>query len=367
MHVGFSAFFQNLVEGQSDRAVYEHELSMADLAEPLGFDSIWAAEHHFTQYTMCPNVAQFLTYMAGRTSRVKLGAMAYIVPWHDPVRLCEEISVLDHASRGRAIVGFGRGLGRVEFDAFRLNMNESRGRFVEYTEAILDALETGFMEYDGTYLQQPRAAVRPAPFQSFRGRSYAAAVSPESARIMARLGVGILIIAQKPWKTTKADLAMYRDLYLEMNRTEAPKPIIASFIACHEDESCAKEMMEKYIRAYSRSALEHYEFDNEDLADIEGYEYYGGLSKNIKKHGVDTFVNFLAELQIYGTPRQVFEKIMDYQSMAESAGQIGIFSYGGMPHELARNNLSLFAEQVLPKLKEAKVDGAVGAPDRAAA
>ena len=282
----YSAFFQNLNDGQSDRAVYEHEYAMADLAEPLGFDSIWAAEHHFTEYTMCPNVAQFLTYMAGRTNRVKLGAMAYIVPWHDPIRLAEEISVLDHASGGRAIVGFGRGLGRVEFDAFRLEMGESRGRFIEYTEAILGALETGFIECDGKYYQQPRAAIRPAPFQSFRGRSYAAAVSPESARIMARLGLGVLVIAQKPWETTRSELEMYRELYNEMNGTEAPKPIIASFIACHEDESVAKEMMEKYIRSYSRSALDHYEFDNEGLAQIEGYEYYGGLAKNIRKHGV---------------------------------------------------------------------------------
>ncbi len=360
MHVGFSAFFQNLSGDQSDREVYRHELGMADLAEPLGFDSIWAAEHHFTQYTMCPNVAQFLTYMAGRTQRVSLGAMAYIVPWHDPIRLAEEISVLDHASGGRAIVGFGRGLGRVEFDAFRLDMNESRERFVEYTEAIMGALETGFIEYDGKHYKQPRAAIRPAPFRSFKGRSYAAAVSPESARIMARLGLGVLIIAQKPWETTKAELAMYRDLYREMNGLDAPKPIIASFIACHEDESVAKEMMEKYVRDYSRSALEHYEFANEGLADIQGYEYYGALAKNIRKHGVDAFVNFLADLQIYGTPRQVFEKIMDYQAMADSAAQIGVFSYGGMPHAMARRNVELFAEQVLPRLKEASVGAPIG-------
>ncbi len=360
MHVGFSAFFQNLRNDESDKTVYEHELGMADLAEPLGFDSIWAAEHHFTEYTMCPNVAQFLTYMAGRTQHVKLGAMAYIVPWHDPIRLCEEISVLDHVSKGRAIVGFGRGLGRVEFDAFRLDMNESRGRFIEYTEAILGALETGVIEYRGKYFNQPRAAIRPAPFRSFRGRAYAAAVSPESARIMARLEVGILVIAQKPWATTQSELTMYRELYRELNGREAPKPIIASFIACHEDESVAKEMMETYIRAYSRSALEHYEFDNAELANIKGYEYYGGLSKNIRKHGVDAFVSFLAELQIYGTPKQVFEKIMDYQSMADSAGQIGVFSYGGMPPEMAHANVHLFAKEVLPKLKEAQVGEEIG-------
>lgn len=67
MHVGMSTFFQNQ-SGLSDRQVYRHELAMADLTEPIGFDSIWAAEHHFDDYTMCPNVAQFLTYMASRSS-----------------------------------------------------------------------------------------------------------------------------------------------------------------------------------------------------------------------------------------------------------------------------------------------------------
>ena len=71
MHVGMCAFFQNLDGQHTDRQVYQHELAMADLAEPLGFDSIWSAEHHFDAYTMCPNVAQFLTYMAGRTRRAR--------------------------------------------------------------------------------------------------------------------------------------------------------------------------------------------------------------------------------------------------------------------------------------------------------
>ncbi len=112
MHVGMSTFFQNLAGGYTDQEVYAHEIAMADMAEPLGFDSIWAAEHHFDEYTMCPNVAQFLTYMAGRTNRVGLGSMVMVLPWHDPVRLAEEVLVLYHVSKGRAILGVGRGLVR---------------------------------------------------------------------------------------------------------------------------------------------------------------------------------------------------------------------------------------------------------------
>src|SRR2546430_16092115 len=180
-----------------DFDVYQDELRLADLCEPLGFDSIWSVEHHFTDYTMCPDVLQFLTYMAGRTTRVALGSMVVVLPWHDPMRVAEEVSMLDNISGGRLSLGLGRGAGQVEFDRFRLSMDESRERFVESAETLLRGLEAGYCEYAGTFVRQPRAAMCPAPFKTFRGRTYAAAVSPESMPIMAKLGVGILVIPQK--------------------------------------------------------------------------------------------------------------------------------------------------------------------------
>ncbi|PJK30801.1 LLM class flavin-dependent oxidoreductase [Minwuia thermotolerans] len=362
MHVGMTTFFQNKIEGMSDREVWAHEVGMAERAEPMGFQSVWSAEHHFDDYTMCPNVAQFLTYMAGRTKHVRLGSMVMVLPWHDPVRIAEEVSVLDHVSNGRAILGVGRGLGRIEFEGFRREMGHSREHFVEYAEAILESLETGVIRYDGKHYKQPAKEIRPAPFQTFKGRTYASAVSPESARIMARLGIGVMIIAQKPWDKTVEELNMYREIYREENNgAEAPRPLVACFTATHPDASVADEMHEKYIRGYSRSALEHYEFHNEGLADIKGYEYYGGLAKNIKKHGVDAFCNFLADLQVWGTPDAVYEKMREYQDLTDCAGFMCSFSYGGMPHEMARENMKCFADTVLPRLKELEIGGEVDA------
>ncbi len=359
MHIGMSVFFQNRIPGMTDRAVYRHEAGLADRAEGMGFDSIWTAEHHFDNYTMCPNVAQFLTWMAARTERVKLGSMVMVLPWHDPVRLAEEVAVLDHLSNGRVILGVGRGLGRIEFHGFRRNMGESRQRFVEYSEAILEALETGYIEYDGALYKQPRKQIRPFPFKTFKGRTYASAVSPESARIMARLGIGVMIIAQKPWDKTLEELAMYREFYREFhNGAEAPPPLIACFTAVSEDPSVADEMRRKYIRAYAHSAVEHYEFQNEGLADITGYEYYGGLARNIKKHGVDKFANFLADLQVYGTPAQVLDRMREYQDLTGCAAFLCAFSYGGMPHELTHENMNTFAAHCLPTLKALEMDGA---------
>jgi alkanesulfonate monooxygenase SsuD/methylene tetrahydromethanopterin reductase-like flavin-dependent oxidoreductase (luciferase family) len=357
MHVGMGAFFQNPGGARSDADVWRLGLELAGSAEERGFDSVWSAEHHFTDYHMCPNVAQFLTWVASRTQRVLLGSMVMVLPWHDPVRLAEEVSVLDHMSGGRVLLGLGRGLGRIEFDGFRVEMAESRRRFNEYATAILSALETGEMRFDGELYQQPPIAIRPAPFASFRGRVYASAISPETSQILAQLGVGMMIIAQKPWETIEADVAAYRDLYRELNGTEAPKPLLASWVAVHESEAGAQEMSERYIMGYSRSVLQHYEFANADLAKIPGYEYYGRLSDRIAKHGPDEFCRFFADLQVAGTPAQVTERLREDVRRIDGAGVIGVFNYGGMADDVARANYGCFAEQVLPALQAVDTGG----------
>ena len=97
MHVGYASIFQASAE-RSDHEVYRDELRLADLAEPLGFESVWGVEHHFTDYTMCPDVLQFLTYMAGRTSKVQLGSMVVVLPWHDPIRVAEQVAMIGSES-----------------------------------------------------------------------------------------------------------------------------------------------------------------------------------------------------------------------------------------------------------------------------
>ena len=97
-----------------------------------------------------------MSYCAGRTKTAKLGSMVILLPWHDLLRAAEEIAMLDNISGGRIILGIGRGAGKVEFDGFRLDMGESRERFVEAAQAVLGALENGYMEYDGAFYKQPK-------------------------------------------------------------------------------------------------------------------------------------------------------------------------------------------------------------------
>jgi alkanesulfonate monooxygenase SsuD/methylene tetrahydromethanopterin reductase-like flavin-dependent oxidoreductase (luciferase family) len=233
--------FQGEGEGRTDRNVYRNELRFADLAEPLGFESLWGVEHHFTDYTMCPDVLQYLTYFAGRTQRIQLGSMVVVLPWHDPLRVAEQVVMLDHMSNGRFIFGIGRGLGRVEFEGFRVNQEDSRAMFVEASQMILEGLERGYCEFNGKFVKQIRRELRPRPFKSFRGRTYAAAVSPESSEIMARLGIGLLIIPQKPWEMVADELNAYRRIYRDVNGTDAPPPIVGAWIYCDENAERAAE------------------------------------------------------------------------------------------------------------------------------
>ncbi len=352
MHVGMATVFQNPNRARADYEVYRNELRLADLAEPLGFESIWGVEHHFTDYTMCPDVLQFLTYMAGRTTRARLGSMVVVLPWHDPMRVAEEVSMLDNISGGRLILGLGRGAGKVEFDGFRMPMDESRERFVECARTVLRGLEQGYCEYDGTFVKQPRAAIRPAPFKSFRGRTYAAAVSPESVAILAELGVGILIIPQKPWHEVAKELDAYRTAFRAANGAEAPPPVCAGWTFCDESAERAHELARRWIGGYYQTVLDHYQFAGDHLKTTRGYEYYGKMSEKIATYGIDTVIDYFMNLQVWGTPEQCYEKILDVRHRVGNDTFVGVFSYAGMDYPEAERNLRLFAKNVMPELKK---------------
>jgi alkanesulfonate monooxygenase SsuD/methylene tetrahydromethanopterin reductase-like flavin-dependent oxidoreductase (luciferase family) len=353
MHVGIGVIFQGIGAGRTDRAVYQSELRLADLAEPLGFESIWGVEHHFTDYTMCPDVLQFLTYCAGRTRRVQLGSMVVVLPWHDPLRVAEQVAVLDHVSDGRFVLGIGRGLGRVEFEGFGVDQNESRARFVECAQMLLEGLETGVVEFDGKYVKQARREIRPRPWKTFRGRTYAAAVSPESSEIMARLGIGILIIPQKPWEAVVQELGDYRAVYRTVNGAEPPPPILAGWVFCDRDAAKAEAYARKYIGGYYQSVIRHYELVGDHLGKTKGYEAYKDVQDRVSAPGgADAMVEFFLGLQAYGTPEQCHEKIV--ASVERTGGEAfnGVFSYAGMPYEDAEASLRLFAAEVMPELQK---------------
>jgi alkanesulfonate monooxygenase SsuD/methylene tetrahydromethanopterin reductase-like flavin-dependent oxidoreductase (luciferase family) len=367
MDVGLAIIFQGTDARRSDLEVYQEELRLGCLAESLGYQSIWGVEHHFTDYTMCPDVLQMLTYFAAKSDTLLLGSMVVVLPWHNPMRVAEEVSMLDNMSNGRVLLGLGRGLGRIEFEGLGVDMNTSRDRFVESAQMILQGLERGYCEYDGVYVKQPRRDIRPRPHTTFRGRTYAAAVSPESSRIMAELGVGLCIIPQKPWEMVAEELAAYRAIYREVNGEGAPAPIIAGWTYCDEDGGRAEEMARRYIGGYWRSVVEHYEIMGDHFQRTRGYESYGRMQEiATQAGGAEAMTDFFVNLQIWGTPDQCYEKIMTIKGLTGAGAYNAVCSYAGMPFDDAERSMRLFARTVLPRL-QALDDAPLGVPRPAAA
>src|SRR5262249_18481613 len=225
--------------------------------------------------------------MAGRTQKALLGSMVVVLPWHDPLRVAEQVALLDHISNGRFIFGIGRGLARIEYEGFRLDQNEGRNLFVEYAELLINALETGYMD-GGSYTRQPRREIRPFPFKSFKGRTYAAAVSPESMPIMAKLGVGLLVIPQKPWDAVKKDFEIYHQVWREVNGSKpAPKPLSGGFVFVDENKDRAEEQAMKWLSGNYRTVIKHYEMTSEKFGTQKSYESYRMVTKHLDKYGVD--------------------------------------------------------------------------------
>jgi alkanesulfonate monooxygenase SsuD/methylene tetrahydromethanopterin reductase-like flavin-dependent oxidoreductase (luciferase family) len=352
MRVGYTTIFQGGGNAKDDQQVYRDDLRLCDLAEPLGFEMLWCVEHHFTSYTMCPDPLQLLSYMAGRTENILLGSGAVILPWHDPVRVAEQVAVLDILCDGRFVFGMGRGLGRIEFEGLRVPMDESRARFVESAEIVMRALETGVLEADGEYYKIPQRDLRPRPTRGFEDRIYAAAVSPESVRIMADVGAGILINPQKDWAEVADDMRAYREQFRELKGIEAPPPMVTGWVCCHEDHDVAREMALEYIGGYYHSVMAHYELAGHHFESTQGYEYYRRLASYIDKNGSDRVVDNFIDLQIWGTPDECYERVVDIQRRVGNEGFNACCSFAGMSPEVAEANMRLFAEKVMPRLKE---------------
>jgi alkanesulfonate monooxygenase SsuD/methylene tetrahydromethanopterin reductase-like flavin-dependent oxidoreductase (luciferase family) len=260
--------------------------------------------------------------------------------------------LLDHMSQGRLILGLGRGTGKVEFDGFRVEMGIARQQFKEAAEAILGALETGVMEYHGEFVDQPRVELHPAPFASFKGRTYSATVSPESAEIMARLGTGVLIVPQKPWHLVKDETETYRATYREAIGEEPPAPIVAGWTFVDDNADRAEEQARQWLSGYWDSVISHYEFDKPHLKSTPGYEFHGLMYDRLHEPGgVEKMTEFYIGLQPFGTPEQVLEKTKAFCDLVGADGYIGVFRYGGMPADVAERSMRLFAAEVMPELQ----------------
>jgi alkanesulfonate monooxygenase SsuD/methylene tetrahydromethanopterin reductase-like flavin-dependent oxidoreductase (luciferase family) len=354
--------------GLSDAAVFAEHMALGDLAEPLGFDSLFALEHHFTGYAMSPAPTQLLAYYAGRTQRITLGTAVIVLPWHDPVRVAEQIALLDIMCGGRCLFGFGRGAASIEYAGFRIPMEEARPRFVEAAKIVVKALTDEVFEWDGEFFKIPRTSIRPRPISHPERRFYASSVSPESAEIMARLGFGVLVVMQNEWPKAAEDIHRYRAIAAGVGHAPRP-PIILTNISVAESREEAQERAVQYLSRKWDSIDAHYHFSDGHLADVKGYEFYAGMAKTYSKMKDEGFrkkaTEFYVKIQIVGTPDDCLQQVAELHRLTGVGHLVTEFAFGGMPHEQAELNMRLFADRVMPVLQRDRAFAGSGNGSRA--
>jgi alkanesulfonate monooxygenase SsuD/methylene tetrahydromethanopterin reductase-like flavin-dependent oxidoreductase (luciferase family) len=342
------------LEPNTDASIWAEEIESALKAEELGFDSIWTVEHHVSPYTMVTNPVQFLTFLAGATSKVQLGTMVVVLPWHDPLRVAEDITMLQNVLRGRrAFIGFGRGLGRREFKALRIDQNESRQRFAEGIEVIKLALSQEAFEYHGDIYDYDRTTMRPRP------RDAAQLIddfcfswgSPSSAPIGASHGLRPLVIPQKAFEEYHADLAEFSKARAEAGHAPA-RPRIHLHMFCDPDHDKAEEWARRAIPEYVDSATRNYELRSDHFKDIKGYEHYAGMTQVPKDYMAQAWIDNC----VWGTPEECIQKIQVLCDAFHPEEFMLTGRYGSIPADVAQSSIDLFAREVLPAVHEISLE-----------
>lgn len=351
MKTGYLMLFQNAHPGLSDAEMVRSEMRIAEMTEPLGFDIIWSAEHHFDYYSILPDNLQALSYLAARTSRIQLGSGAVILPWNSPIRVAEKICMLDALCDGRFVFGIGRGLARREYEAFGIDMGEARGRFNEAAKMVLEALETGFIEGHGPFYPQKRTEIRPRPSRSFKDRVYGVAMSAESAPIIADLGATMMFFLQFSIENHMPGVQSYREAFQKTHGRSAPPPLAIDVCYCDKDAARAEEMGRKYIAGYYLSVLEHYEFLADYHKNTKGYEGYGAAAEILKAAGKEKALADFVDVQAYGTPQQILDKLEKRRRVLGDFEWNLMASFAGMPFADVESSLRLIGTEVIPEVK----------------
>lgn len=141
--------------GISQREVYAGTFDCVRLADDLGFDVAWFAEHHFANYSLSPSPLMVAAAAARETKRIRLGPAVVVAPLYNPIRLTEEVALLDQISNGRAVLGIGSGYQKFEFDAFGMDLGERQDRMLEVWQIISKGLSAQKFAFDGHYYQLP--------------------------------------------------------------------------------------------------------------------------------------------------------------------------------------------------------------------
>jgi alkanesulfonate monooxygenase SsuD/methylene tetrahydromethanopterin reductase-like flavin-dependent oxidoreductase (luciferase family) len=343
-----------------DSEILWEQYALADLVEPLGFDSLWTFEMHASPGLMNPDATMYLAYMAGRTKKIDFGSMITVLPYHNPVRLAEQIAMLqlfmgpDRTYR----LGVGRGLARRNFEAMGVDMDEGRDRFNE----VLDVLQLAFTQekftYHGKFFNFENVSVRPRPLDPTTVIDcWGSWTSEQSIQNMGERGLHPLTSTSKTMESYLADIETLNAVRAEHGHGEAQRPVLQLpfFVATTETE--AKEKAEQFFTEWVDSIMQLYEIGTERFGNAKGYEQYNQGDRTDFGDGsyhdaVQVLANKFMDVGIVGTPDQAAEKIMEHYEVINPSEIVVVSGPGNQRRADAEKSLRLLAEEVLPKIEE---------------
>jgi alkanesulfonate monooxygenase SsuD/methylene tetrahydromethanopterin reductase-like flavin-dependent oxidoreductase (luciferase family) len=350
---------------QPDWQCVELTMAIGNLAEPLGFDGLWAPEHFGTPYGMVPNPLQLLSYFAGRTERIELGTFVAVVPWWNPVRLAHQIAYLDILSRGRfTTIGLGRGVAKSEFASLGVPREEARQRFNETLDILELALTTERFSYEGEIFRIPEMSLRPQPrTRDLPSRFFGSAATRDSLEILSRKGLVPLFVGNKPIEEAGKDVEFVNTIRAEIGLPPC-QPRNTLFMYCGATQAEVERSQEWVVRANMDVNL-HYGFaDASNFKGVKGYEAYAEreaaatalLAEAVTGKAADgaagksALPGYHQSNLMIGTPETVYAKIKAAQRACSFEQITVVASFGTMAPEDALKSIELFAAEVLPEL-----------------
>ena len=189
--------------------IYQRAFERIEIMDRGGYDAVWLAEHHFSGFSVCPSVHVMGTHVAARTRNLRIGTAVSLAAFYHPLRLAEEVALLDVLSGGRVNWGAGRGFDRLEFECFGVERDESAARFREAVEIVLAAWTHEKLDYQGQFHRYQGVEVLPRPLQQPHPPVWVAASSESAIAWAAEAGHTIMMDPH----SAHVEIARKRELY----------------------------------------------------------------------------------------------------------------------------------------------------------
>ena len=328
--------------------LYEQRLKLIECAEEKGFYCYHIAEHHGSPLNMTPSPSLFLAAAAQRTTRIRLGTLVYVLPAYNPLRLIEEICMLDNLSRGRLDVGVGRGISPIEMSFFNIDVQQSRDMFHEALDALVSALATGKLSYQGRYFSFNDVELKIEPFQRPYPPLWYPTNSSDSMSWLAQEGFNTVVHYQS--------MPVIRELFDSYKRVQNEHRLDKHRLNAHVTEPLYGISRHVYVGETDTKAWEDAKTALAQFNENTGY-LQSKRGDNQRKNYLSDFEARRAEgLYIAGAPETVREEVRKHLEITGSNYFVGSFCFGNLTTEQAMNSLRLFAEEVMPAFKASSTE-----------